>query len=220
MTRATTAPAHSGLAVSAPVDGPGCLRAVVSLSYGHVMSDLAVLLPASREGDRAAFEQAYALAYEELRRLARRQLGATPAGGTLATTALVHEAFLKLVRRPVDIQDRTHFFALAARAMRQIIVDHARARRAQKRGGARYPTSLDADEIAIDETADELVGIDEALARLEQVDARLARIVEWRFFGGMTEDEVGRALGITARTVRREWQKARAFLHRELTTGT
>jgi len=181
------------------------------------MADLAALLPASREGDAEAFAEAYSLAYDELRRLARRQLGSAPRGRTLVTTVLVNEAFMKLVRRPVEVQDRAHFFALAARAMRQIIVDHARERGAHKRGGDRFPTSLDADAIAIDDVAQELVDIDDALGRLQQVDPRLAQIVEWRFFGGMTEDEVGDALGITARTVRRDWQKAKAFLYRELT---
>jgi RNA polymerase sigma factor (TIGR02999 family) len=181
------------------------------------MADLAALLPASREGDAEAFAEAYSLAYDELRRLARRQLGGAPRGRTLVTTVLVNEAFMKLVRRPVEVQDRAHFFALAARAMRQIIVDHARKRGAHKRGGDRFPTSLDADAIAIEEVAQELVDIDDALGRLQQVDPRLAQIVEWRFFGGMTDDEVGDALGITARTVRRDWQKAKAFLYRELT---
>jgi RNA polymerase sigma factor (TIGR02999 family) len=181
------------------------------------MADLAALLPASREGDGEAFAEAYSVAYDELRRLARRQLGGRPRGATLVTTVLVNEAFLKLVRRPVEVQDRTHFFSLAARAMRQIIVDYARGRRAEKRGGERRFTALDADAIALEDVAQELVDIDEALGRLQQIDPRLARIVEWRFFGGMTEEEVADALGITARTVRREWQKARAFLYRELT---
>jgi len=180
------------------------------------MADLAALLPASREGDAEAFAEAYSLAYDELRRLARRQLGGAPRGRTLVTTVLVNEAFVKLVRRPLGVQDRTHFFALAARAMRQIIVDHARERQAQKRGGDRFPTSLDADQIAIEDAAQELADIDEALGRLQAVDPRLAQIVEWRFFGGMTEDEVGEALGVTGRTVRRDWQKAKAFLYREL----
>ena len=184
------------------------------------MADLSALLPASREGDAGAFAEAYAAAYDELRRLARRQLGGAPRGRTLVTTVLVNEAFMKLVRRPVDVQDRTHFFALAARAMRQIIVDHARGRQAEKRGGDRYPVSLDADQIAIDSVAQELIDIDEALGRLQMIDPRLAQIVEWRFFGGMTEDEVGEALGVTARTVRRDWMKAKAFLHRELTRST
>jgi len=184
------------------------------------MADLAALLPASREGDARAFAEAYSLAYDELRRLARRQLGGAPRGQTLVTTVLVNEAFVKLVRRPVDVQDRAHFFALAARAMRQIIVDHARERQAQKRGGDWFPASLDADQIALEDTARELVDMDEALGRLQEVDPRLAQIVEWRLFGGMTEDEVGEALGLTARTVRRDWQKARAFLYRELTRAT
>jgi RNA polymerase sigma factor (TIGR02999 family) len=181
------------------------------------MADLAALLPASRGGDARAFAEAYSVAYDELRRLARRQLGSAPRGRTLVTTVLVHEAFMKLVRRPVEVQDRTHFFALAARAMRQIIIDYARERQAGKRGGRQAPTSLDADQIALEEVAQELVDIDDALGRLHDVDPRLAQIVEWRFFGGMTEDEVGEALGVTARTVRRDWQKARAFLYRELT---
>ena len=183
------------------------------------MADLAAILPASREGDAEAFAEAYALAYGELRRLARRQLGGAPRGRTLVTTVLVNEAFMKLVRGPINIQDRAHFFALAARAMRQIIVDYARERQAQKRGGAKAPVSLDVDEIAVEHAAGELVGIDEALEQLQELDPRLAQIVEWRFFGGMTEDEVGEALGITSRTVRREWQKAKAFLYRELSRG-
>lgn len=181
------------------------------------MADLAALLPASRDGDAEAFAEAYAAAYDELRRLARRQLGGAPRGRTLVTTVLVNEAFVKLVRRPVEVQDRAHFFALAARAMRQIIVDHARERQAQKRGGNRHPVSLDADQIAIENAAQELIDIDEALSRLQAVDPRLAQIVEWRFFGGMTEDEVGKALGVTPRTIRRDWLKAKAFLHLELT---
>lgn len=180
------------------------------------MADFAALLAASRAGDAGAFAEAYALAYDELRRLARRQLGGAPRDRTLVTTALVNEAFLKLVRQPLDVQDRTHFFALAARAMRQIIVDHARQRQARKRGADFHVTAGDVDAIAAAQAADELVGLDEALARLEGLDPRLATIVEWRFFGGMTEDEVAAALGLSARTVRREWQKARAFLHREL----
>ncbi len=181
------------------------------------MADFAALLSASRAGDAGAFAEAYALAYDELRRVARRQLGGAPRDRTLVTTVLVNEVFVKLVRQPLDVRDRAHFLALAARAMRQVIVDHARQRQARKRGSDFRVTSLDVDAIAGVQAADELVGIDDALSRLEVLDPRLARIVEWRFFGGMTEDEVGEALGLSARTVRREWQKARAFLHRELT---
>jgi RNA polymerase sigma factor (TIGR02999 family) len=166
--------------------------------------------------DPAALAEAFEAAYDELRRLARRQLRSLRPGDTLATTALVNEAYLKLVRRPVGCQDRHHFFALAARAMRQILVDYARERHAQKRGGEWRATELDADAIPVEAIADHMIAIDSALTRLEQVDEWLARLVEWRFFGGMTEEEIAQAENITSRTVRRDWQKARAFLYREL----
>jgi RNA polymerase sigma factor (TIGR02999 family) len=120
------------------------------------------------------------------------------------------------VKGPVTVEDRNHFLALAARAMRQILVDYARARSSGKRGGGLCPATLDGDAIPVEAIADEMLAIDRALTRLETLDERLARIVEWRFFGGMTEDEVASALDVTSRTVRRDWQKARAFLFREL----
>ena len=166
--------------------------------------------------DDGALSEAFAASYGELRRLARRQLRRLRPGQTLTTTALVHEAFVKLVKGPVPSEDRAHFFALAARAMRQILVDHARRRASGKRGGGLRPTTLEGDSIPVEAIADEMLGIDRALTRLESLDERLARVVEWRFFGGMTDDEVAEALGVTARTVRRDWHKARAFLYREL----
>jgi RNA polymerase sigma factor (TIGR02999 family) len=177
---------------------------------------LSTLLVASRRGEAEAFAQVFDVAYDELRRVARRQLRHLRPGQTLTTTSLVHEAFLKLVGRPVDLEDQTHFFALAARAMRQILVDYARKRCSQKRNRGLPLTTLDGKSIPVEALADEMIGIDRALVRLEVVDARLAQIVEWRFFGGMTEEEIAESLGITARTVRRDWQKARAFLYREL----
>ena len=173
-------------------------------------------LTAARHGDAAAFGRAFEAAYAELRRLAHRQLRRLRPGQTLTTTSLVHEAFVKLVRSPADTLDRAHFLALAARAMRQILVDYARQRQARKRGGDLRRTTFDDDSISVEMIAEEMVGIDRALTRLESLDERLARVVECRFFGGMTEEEVAEALGITARTVRRDWQKARAFLLREL----
>jgi len=158
----------------------------------------------------------FAAAYDELKRIARRQLRRLRPGQTLSTTALVHEAFVKLARSPASTHDRAHFLALAARAMRQILVDYARQRGSLKRGGDLRPASLDPDSISVEAVADELVGIDRALTQLEAVDDRLAQVVEWRFFGGMTEEEVALALGVTERTVRRDWQKARAFLYNEL----
>jgi RNA polymerase sigma factor (TIGR02999 family) len=179
-------------------------------------SELTLALAAARGGDAAALSQAFEVAYAELRRLAHGQLRRLRPGQTLTTTSLVHEAFVKLVRDPVDAQDRVHFFSLAARAMRQILVDYARQRGAQKRGGNLRAVTLDEGAVAVETLAEEMLAIDRALTRLQSLDERLARVVEWRFFGGMTEGEVAEALGITERTVRRDWQKARAFLCREL----
>lgn len=178
--------------------------------------DFRAALTASRRGDTVAFSRAYEAAYEELKRLARGQLRRLRPGQTLTTTALVHEAFVKLAQGEVEAQDRVHFLSLAARAMRQILVDYARQRGSTKRGGDLRPSSLDPDAIGVEALAGELLEIDVALTRLESLDERLARIVECRFFGGMTEEELAEALGVTARTVRRDWQKARAFLYREL----
>jgi RNA polymerase sigma factor (TIGR02999 family) len=178
--------------------------------------DLSALLVESRQGRQGAFAEAFSVAYDELRRLAHRELRRRQPGQTLATTALVHEAFLKLVKRPVAVEDQAHFFALAARAMRQILVDHARERCARKRFQGFRATSLDEAGIPVDAIAEDLIAIDRALSRLEILDERLAQVVEWRFFGGMTEDEIATSLNLTPRTVRRDWQKARAFLYREL----
>ena len=173
-------------------------------------------LAAARRGDPDAVSRAFEVAYNELRRVAHRQLRSLRPGETLVTTALVNEAFLKLVRHPVEWSDKTHFLALAARAMRQILVDYAREHRSLKRGGDRRQTTLDSAAIPVEGLVDEMLGVDRALTALEQVDERLARLVEWRFFAGMTEEEVARATNVTTRTVRRDWQKARAFLYREL----
>jgi len=182
-------------------------------------TELSIQLAAARAGDQAAFAKAYAAAYDELRRVARRQLRSLRPGDTLVTTALVNETFLKLVRRPIGIADKQHFFALAARAMRQILVDYARERRSDKRGGKRVATTLDPDRLSVEAVAEEMLDLDAALARLADVDERLARLVEWRFFGGMTEDEIAAAEGVAARTVRRDWRKARAFIYNELRRG-
>jgi len=178
--------------------------------------DFSAVLAASRGGDSAALSQAFASAYDELRRLAHRQLRRLRPGQTLTTTSLVHEAFVKLVQHPVDTVDRTHFMALAARAMRQILVDYARQRGALKRGGDQQTVTFEDGAVPVEALAEEMLGIDRALTRLEEVDERLAHVVEWRFFGGMTEEEVAEALAVTPRTVRRDWRTARAFLYREL----
>lgn len=179
------------------------------------------LLDQLRDGDAAALELLLPLVYDELRAIARRELRRRSAGGTLDTTALVHEAYLKLAnRRCVRPADRAHFLGIAARAMRQVLVDHARRHAAAKRGGGDVCVTFDdgamAAPLAADERADTLLALDEALTRLAALSERLGRVVECRFFGGLSEQETADALGVTARTVRRDWVKARAWLHREL----
>ena len=183
----------------------------------HQVTDL---LAAWRRGETDALDRLVPLVYDELRRVASRQLDREDTGHTLDTTALVHEAYLKLVDQTrVAWADRAHFFAIAARAMRRVLLDHARRHRATKRGGGILPSTLDDvtpigsnGDADADDRAATLVALDEALIELETVDPRLSRVVECRFFGGLTEEETAEALGITARTVRRDWVKARAWL--------
>ena len=153
--------------------------------------------------------------------MAHRQLGAEPAGHTLNTTALVHEAYLRLVDQTrAQWEDRAHFFAIASQAMRRILIDYARRHSAARRGGvdgaAPVPISLDAEELSVAERAETLLALDEALERLAQVDARLARVVECRFFAGLTEEETAHALRISIRTVAREWALAKGWLYQAL----
>ena len=180
-------------------------------------ADITGLLVAWRAGDPEAFDRLFPMVYDELRRIAHRQLGAERPDHTLDTTALVHEAYLKLVDQTrAQLTDRAHFFAVAARAMRRILVDYARRHRALKRGGAAGSVSLSGAALIAEERADTLVALDEALTRLAELDARLSQVVECRFFGGLTEEETAEALAVTARTVRRDWVKAKGWLHREL----
>lgn len=174
------------------------------------------LLAAVRSGDEAARDRLFALVYKDLRVIAHREL-ARRRGATLSTTALVHEAYLKLDRLGGwSPQDRGHFLALASRAMRQILVDAARARLADKRGGGATRLSLDAHEIAVDDQAEELLAVHAALEKLADSEPELARLVEWRFFGGYSVEEIAEARGVSGRTVKRDWRTARAFLYREL----
>jgi len=174
------------------------------------------LLSALREGDEDAFGRLVPLVYEELRRIAQIQLRGA-AAATLNTTAVVHEAYLKLGGADgIDYQDRGHFFAVAANAMRQVLLDHARRKLADKRGGGAAHTLLDGVDIAVEDRAAELVELDRALDRLAELDERTARIVELRFFAGLNVDETAASLGISAPTVKRGWRRARAFLNREL----
>jgi RNA polymerase sigma factor (TIGR02999 family) len=170
-----------------------------------------------RDGGREALDRLLPVVYEELRAIAHRQLAAPGRAGTLVTTALVHEAYLKLVDQSnAQWRDRAHFLALASVAMRHVLIDRARERASLKRGGMRQRVTLDDDTIAIDDQADSLLAIDDALDQLAQVSPRLARVVECRFYGGLSEEEIAEALGVTVRTVERDWAKARLLLRRAL----
>lgn len=175
--------------------------------------DITAILLEARAGDRDALDHLFPLVYDELRGVARRRLAAERADHTLDTTALVHEAYVKLVDQTrVEWQDRSHFFAVAAQAMRRILLDHARRHATAKRGGGRRRVPLDGADLSLHERADTLIELDDALDRLSERDPRLGRVVECRFFGGLTEEETAAALGVTPRTVRRDWVKARALL--------
>ena len=179
--------------------------------------EITALLVELREGRREAMDRLVPLVYHELRRIAHGQLIGERTGHTFDTTALVHEAYLRLVDLDrIEWRDRAHFFAVAAVAMRRVLIDYARGYRAAKRGDGLRPLSLDDGVIAVDERADTLVAIDEALTRLSALDERQARVVECRFFAGLTEEETAAALSVTARTVRRDWVKARGWLYQEL----
>lgn len=170
-----------------------------------------------RNGRAEALDALVPLVYEELSRIAHRHLGREGVGHTLATKALVHEAWLKLVDQTrVDWINRAQFFAVASRVMRRILIDHARKVGAAKRGGGWNRLELDDVEIEVEERAEVLVALDDALERLAKLNPRLSQVVEYRFFGGMTEEETAAALGLTPRTVRRDWVKAKGWLHQEL----
>jgi RNA polymerase sigma factor (TIGR02999 family) len=186
---------------------PGC---------GEHVTGITELLADLRGGRREAFDQILPLVYHELRRTARRELAVRPSD-TLSTTALVHELYLKLSRaQRADWHDRAHFLSVAAVAMRHILVDRARRRTAEKRGGPNRHVTLDEELTHADNQADSLLELHDALDQLALLDERLARVVECRFFGGMTEQETAEALSITERTVRRDWIKARGLLYQAL----
>jgi RNA polymerase sigma factor (TIGR02999 family) len=176
------------------------------------------LLTEARRGDAAASDRVLQLVYGELHRRASGQLRRHGGGGvTLQTTVLVHEAYLKLFEAArLEIEDRRHFFVLAARAMRQVLIDRFRRASAQKRGGSEEALPLEDWDAAVEERGEALLALDRALEKLLVVDERLGRIVEWKFFGGLTENEIAELLGVTDRTVRNDWQRARAWLAAEL----
>jgi RNA polymerase sigma factor (TIGR02999 family) len=177
--------------------------------------DVTRLLTAWSRGDRAALDELLPAVYAELRRLAARHLRHERPGHSLQTTALVHEAYLRLVgQQRRNLQSRAHFFAMAAQMMRRILVDHARRRRAGKRGAGQEILPLDADVATRGDL--DVIALDDALMRLATLDARQSRIVELRFFGGLSVHETAKVVGASAATVKREWQAARAWLYREI----
>jgi RNA polymerase sigma factor (TIGR02999 family) len=179
-------------------------------------TEVSRLLLAYTNGDESAFADLVPLVYEELRVLARRHLRNERTGHTLQTTALIHEAYLRLVGADVRWEGKVHFFAVSAQIMRRILVDHARRRGRAKRGGSDIPSSLEELPVAAPETPADLEALDEALERLTSFDPRKARVVELHYFGGLTYDEVAQALHISAATVDRDLRLAKAWLHREL----
>jgi len=182
-----------------------------------VQHDVTRLLRAWGAGDESALEQLMPLVYEELRRLAHRYMAGEQPGQTLQTTALVHEVYLRLVDvKKVDWQDRAHFYALCARLMRRILVDFARSRTYQKRGGTATHVQLDEALTVSAVVGWELLAVDDALQRLSAVDARKSQVVELRFFGGLTVEETAIALKVSPETVMRDWRLAKAWLIREL----
>lgn len=174
------------------------------------------LLLELRRGSREAEERLYAMVYADLRRVAHAQLRRERPGHTLGTTGLVHETYVRLVDQTrVEWRDRAHFFGVAAGAMRRILVDYARRNRAARRGGTLAHLPF-ADDTPAAVRGDELLALDEALERLAALDRRLSQVVECRYFGGLTEEETAEVLGVTRRTVQRDWAKARGWLYQEL----
>lgn len=175
------------------------------------------LLRAHRDGEREAFDRLVGIVYDDLRRMARQQMRRARPGQTLDTAGLVHEAYARLVEESgIDWQDRSHFYAVVARAMRFVVVDRARRRAAQKRGGGAAAVELDTGIAAEAPPAEIVLGVDQAIERLEGFNPRLARIVELRFFAGLDDGEIAAALDVSTRTVQRDWLRARAWLLKAL----
>jgi RNA polymerase sigma-70 factor, ECF subfamily len=179
-------------------------------------AEISRLLLASKGGDETALARLMPLVYDQLHVLARKRLQGERTGHTLQTTALIHEAYLRLVGSDVGWEGRVHFFAVAAQTMRRILVDHARSRGRDKRGGGAVPVTLEDVAIVPPEPSDDLVALDEALERLSALDPRKARVVELHYFGGLSYDETATAIGVSAATVDRELRMAKAWLYREL----
>lgn len=178
------------------------------------------LLEAAAAGNEQPHDDLFVAVYPELRRLARSRRARWRGNETLCTTALVHEAYLRLTHgRPMRCENRAHFFNAAAKAMRHVLVDYARMRKAAKRGGEQLSVSADSVPLVADDAIQEILALNEALERLAEQDERGSRVVDCRFFAGLGVDETAEALGISARTVKRDWSLTQAWLYRELTRG-
>ena len=172
------------------------------------------------KGDRSALDKLLPLVHSELRRIAQRQMSQERPGHTLQATALVNEAYLKLAgQQGFDWQNRAHFFAVCAQVMRHILIDHARAHARDKRGGGAVKVSLDDALVVAEDQASHFIALDEALRGLESLDPQKGKIVELRYFGGLSVDEAAEVMNLSPRTVRREWQRAKAWLYRMMTEG-
>lgn len=173
------------------------------------------------KGDKSALDKLLPLVHAELRRIARRQMSHERPGHTLQATALINEVYLKLLgQESFEWHNRAHFFAVCAQIMRHILIDHARAHTREKRGGGAVQVSLDKAVVIASEQAEHLLALDEALRSLENLDAQKAKIVELRYFGGLSLEETAEVLDISPRTVRREWQRSKAWLYRMISEGT
>jgi len=179
--------------------------------------DVTQLLQAAREGDPEAANGLYDAVYDELRDIARLRLSRHRPGQTLNTTALVHEAYLRLVNQDdAAWNDRAHFFATASRAMRFILIDYARRRTADKRGGSRQAVSMSAVQVGVEDRAEDLLTLNQALDDLKDKSERLSQLVEYKFFGGMTHEEIAAVTGLSVPTIKRDWRRARAWLYRAM----
>jgi RNA polymerase sigma factor (TIGR02999 family) len=196
---------------------PGLTYSFILLGGWTIPTDITGLLSAWREtNDEAALARLMPLVYAELHGLAARRLGMERTGHTLQPTALVHEAYVRLVQAELNVNDRAHFFALAARTMRRVLVDHARARNSEKRGGGRAQITLTDGSIATDPRGIDLLALDEALGRLGDLDPKMARVIELHYFGGLTYAETSIALEISEATVDRQLRLAKAWLAEQL----
>lgn len=180
-------------------------------------NNITQLLLTVNNGDQDAYKKLFELVYDELRRIANRQLNYEYSDHTFSKTELVHEAYLKMIdQSKVDFNDRTHFYAIAARSMRQLLVDYARKKKADKRGGGNEPLPLDEHVFHIKKHAENIIELDEYLDQLSELDERLGQIVELRFFAGLNIDETAKMMGLSASTINRDWAKARGWLYQRL----